>query len=305
MKKKVNRGVPNYVIWIGVAGFVILAFILFVLFSVGLSAGSFLPGQQVAIIPLKGEISNSIDVFDSALSADEIVKLIDEADSNPSVGAILIDIDSPGGEVIASKQIVYKLREVEKPTFSYIGSLGASGAYYVAAATDYIMLDEDSITGSIGVISIFTNFTELLEKVGIGVIVLKEGKFKDMGSPFKDLTEEEREIMQSILNQVYNGFRDDVLEFRQGKISSSELDSVADGRILSGKQAYEKNLVDELIQKDKVRERIGELAGLDNPVFVTYYKETPSLYEFIFSSGRAFGSGFLNSLKISDRISIR
>jgi len=305
MKKKAKKGIPNYFIWIGVAGIIILAFFLIVLFSVGLSAGSLLPGQQVAVIPLRGEISNNFDAFDSSLSASEIVDLIDEADSNPAVGAILIDIDSPGGEVVASKQIVYKLREVEKPTFSYIGSLGASGAYYVAAATDYIMLDEDSITGSIGVISIFTNFQELLEKVGIGVVVLKEGKFKDIGSPFKELTEEERQIMQSILNQVYNGFKEDVLEFRQGKISSSELDSVADGRILSGKQAFDINLADELIQKDKVRDRVAELAGLDNPTFITYFKETPSVYDFIFASGRAFGSGFFTSLNVSERISIR
>src|SRR3989344_1258916 len=129
----------------------------------------------IAIIPLKGEISNeSSGSFSTVLSANEIIALIDEAENDPEVGAIFIDIDSPGGEVVASKQIARKIWEVKKPTYSYINSVGASGGYYVASATDYIMADEDSITGSIGVVSIILNIEGLLEKIGVKATVLQK-----------------------------------------------------------------------------------------------------------------------------------
>jgi len=259
----------------------------------------------IAIIPIKGEIVSSSSSFGSDLSSDEVVEMIGEAEENPSIGAIFLDIDSPGGEVVASKQIVYKIRSAEKPVYSYINSVGASGAYYIAAASDYIMADEDSITGSIGVISIILNFEELMEELGIGVNVLKEGEFKAIGSPFKELTEQEQELLQGILTQIFEGFKEDVLEFRKEKLTKSQLESVADGRILTGKQALQVNLVDELLTKEEAIDRVAELAGIEEPVLISYEKEKLSFFDLFVTSGKAFGEGFKSSLKSNELIQFR
>jgi len=303
MVKNKNNGL-NLMMVAGLLALVIIFIAVLVLAFLFIPGEPFMP-QGIAIIPLKGEISNNVGSFDSTLSSDKIVELIEEAESNPSVGAIFIDIDSPGGGVVASKQIVYKIRASKKPVYSYINSVGASGAYYVAAATDYIMADEDSITGSIGVISIVLNFQELLDNIGVKVTILKEGKFKAIGSPFAEFTEEEQEIFQGILTQVFIGFKEDILEFRSGKLSQSTLESVADGRILSGRQALESNLVDELLPKEQALNRAAELAGIKNPNYIYYEKTNLTFFDVLFESGRALGSGFVSSIRTSDSIELK
>jgi len=306
MKKNDNT---NTLILIGASAiilFILIVFAILLLFPIGTDfepTGFVAPG--IAVIPLKGEITNITGSFSADLSADEIVQMLDDADNDSSIGAILIDIDSPGGSVVPSKQIVYKVRSVKKPVYSYINSSGASGAYYVASATDYIMADEDSITGSIGVISMVLNFEKLFDDLGIGVTVLKEGEFKAIGSPFKELSEDEESILQSILVQIYEGFKEDVLEFRGDKLTRSQLDSVADGRILSGRQAFQKNLVDELLTKEQAVDRAAELAGIKEPIIINYKKDDLSFLELFFSSGQAFGQGFISSIKTSDSIEVK
>ncbi|VVC00412.1 Membrane-bound protease [uncultured archaeon] len=259
------------------------------------------PPGGIAIIPLKGEISNdSAGSFSGQLTANDVVSLIDEAESDSGVGAILLDIDSPGGEAIASKQIVYRIRDSKKPVYSYINSTGASGAYYVAAATNHIMADPDSITGSIGVISMVPTFEGLMEKLGVKMNVLKEGAYKDIGSPYREMTDEDREIFQGVLSQIYSNFKADVLLFRQGKISGQSLESIADGRILTGKQALDKGLIDELVpSRKKAIQRAAELAGIKGPHEVHYGQREFSLMDLFFSAGQSFGSGFSASLESS------
>ena|SRR3989344_850228 len=261
---------------------------------------SILPQSGIAIIPLKGEISNESSGgglgSSASLTANDIVDMIDEAENDSSVGAIFLDIDSPGGEVVASKQIVYRIRESKKPVYSYINSVGASGAYYVASATKYIMADEDSITGSIGVISIGYNLEGLLEKIGVKASVMKVGQYKDMGSPYRDMSADENELLQEILNQAYNNFRANVLEFRKDKLAPATLDSVADGRILTGTQAREKNLVDELLTRQQAIDRAAELSGITDPQIVAYGQKEFSIYDLFFASGKSFGNGFISSI---------
>ncbi len=287
---------------IGTGAFIFLVLILAVLFVFaghdGLGVGK---PSGIAIIPLKGEISNDGGgSLGSPLDAGEVVDMIEEAQGNSDVGAILLDIDSPGGEVVASKQIVYAVRGSKKPVYSYINSLGTSGAYYAAASTQYIMADRDSITGSIGVISVLPNVEGLLEKLGVRMNVLKEGEHKDIGSPFKEMTETDRQIFQSVLSQIYANFKNDVFEFRGGKITSSQLERIADGRILSGSQAYDSGLVDELVStRKKAIERAAKLAGINNPHEVPYEKKSFGLSDLLFSAGESFGSGFVKSLRVS------
>lgn len=303
-KNNFEKTPKEFILIIG--GILLLVFLLAALVIALLSFpfGNETP-SGIAIIPLKGEISNSSGAFDSTLGSDEIVELIEEAEKNPQVGAIFLDIDSPGGEVVASKQIVYKVRSSKKPVYSYINSLGTSGAYYIASASDYIMADEDSITGSIGVISIFYNLQELLDNIGVEVTVVKEGNLKAIGSPFKELTDEEREIIQGILAEVYEGFKNDVLEFRAGKITKSELEKIADGRIISGRQALKANLVDELLTKEQAFEKAAELAGIKNPEKIPYGAKEISLADLFFSAGKDFGLGLSSSLKVNSNIQIK
>ncbi len=281
--------------------FVLIAVLWLVASGAGSGSPLILRPSGIAIIPLKGEITNDVgSSFGAPLTANEIVEMIDEAEKSPDIGAILIDIDSPGGEAVASKQIVYRIREAKKPVYSYINSVGASGAYYVAASTAHIMADRDSITGSIGVISVIPNVEELLGKIGVKVNVLKEGEHKDLGSPFREMTPEDKAIFQSVLNQIYSDFKADVLAFRDGKLSRQQLEEIADGRILSGKQAFYAMLVDELVSsRKKAISRAAQLAGIERPHEVPYGKREFTFSDILFSAGDSFGSGFVKSLRIS------
>lgn len=279
------------------AAFIVAIALVFVLVVPSLAntaaGGAYIP-NGIAVIPIKGEITN--DRASASESANDIVAMIDEAEKDSAVGAIFLDIDSPGGEVVASKQVVHRVRSSKKPVYSYINSVGASGAYYIASASRHVMADEDSITGSIGVISISFNLNGLLEKIGIKPSVLKVGKYKDLGSPFRDMTADENLIFQQILEQAYEGFRTDVLDFRGGKVTSIRLDAVADGRILTGKQAKAANLVDELMTRQEAIDRAAELSGIKSPNLIEYGNKGPSLYDLFFASGKSFGLGFVDSL---------
>lgn len=292
------KGIPLPIIAGAVAVVALIAvIILFAVFYISAGKGMDYKPNGIAVIPVKGEIFSGADQYDGRLSSEEIVDIIDQADNDPSISVILLDIDSPGGEVVASKQIVYKILEAKKPVYSYINSLGASGAYYSASASDYIMADEDSITGSIGVISIFPNFQGLLQQLGIKVTILKEGKFKASGSEFKDFTPEEQKMWQKLLSETYQQFKSDVLEFRGGRLTEQELNAVADGRILSGRQALQANLVDELLPKTSLYKRIGAREGIENPDPVYYGEKSFNISTLFMDSGRAFGLGLKSSLE--------
>ncbi|MBN2127718.1 MAG: signal peptide peptidase SppA [Candidatus Diapherotrites archaeon] len=278
--------------------FVFLAFLLFFFFfGSGFNSGS------IAVIPLKGEISSSESY--SSFSSDEIADKINYACNDSIYSAIVLDIDSPGGEVVASKNIVYEVRDCNKPVVSYVGSTGASGAYYVAASSDFIFADADSITGSIGVISMIPNIEKLLENWGIEMNVIQAGKFKSMGSPFNELSEEERILFEELLNEVYTNFKSDILEFREGKITESELDLIADGRILSGRQALKMNLIDAIGTRKNAISKAAELSGIKGEPSVDFLNVKEfSLMDLFVSAGASFAEGFKTSLSASDNLKI-
>ncbi len=285
------------ILFVGIISIVVLIILALILsFLIG-GVPLLVFAKQVAVIPVKGEIIGGESAFIDNLTAEEIVEAIDEANSDPAIGAILFDIDSPGGSLVATKQIVYKIREIDKPTVSYIGEIGASGAYYVASATDYIISDPDSITGSIGVISIVPNIEGLLEKIGIKVKVLKEGKLKTMASPFHEMSAEEEELLQEILQEAFEGFKSDILLFREEKIDEEAFSRVADGRILSGRQALEANLIDDTGTKDKAIKKAAEAAGIEGKPLLKYYsKRRFGLLDLFMGAGYSFASGFKRSL---------
>ncbi len=273
--------------------------IIALLFSFLLSDLTF--SGQIAVIPIKGEIVSSQGSFSFAMTSTNIAEKIKQADSDPLVSAIFLDIDSSGGSVVATKEVVYAVRKAEKPVVAYIGEIGASGGYYIAAASDLIIADEDSLTGSIGVISMSTNIEGLMEKLGVKVKVMKDGEFKDMGSMFRELTIEEEALLQELISEASEKFKLDILEFREDKLSESEFNEVADGRIFSGRKALEYNLIDFTGSRDFAIDKTAELAGIEGePVLVDYGVVETDLFTALSQMGYSFGTGFISAIKSSN-----
>ncbi len=257
---------------------------------------SFSLGKKIAVIPLKGEITSDKTLTDG-IYADDVVADLEDAEGDSTIAGIFLDIDSPGGSVVATKQIVYQIRESEKPVVAYIGEMGASGGYYIAASSDYIVADADSLTGSIGVVSLLPNLEGLLEKVGVKMNILKEGENKAMASPFKEMSPEQEQIMQRLLADIFQQFKQDVLSFRGDHVHVKQFAEIADGRVLSGRQALEVGLIDEVGAKKKALAKIGELTGLgEEPELVYYEKAEFSLWDFFTQAGNSFGGAFKRAL---------
>lgn len=291
--RQTQRGLRDWLV-LG-AGAILLIYVISFLFlgtDSSRSSSGFTFGQpSVAIIPIHGEIvSGTSGNFTGYM---DIMDQLEQADNDPSVSVVLLDIDSGGGSVVASKQMVATIRSMDKPVVSWVGELGASGAYYAAAASDYIVADSDSITGSIGVISRQPNVKVLLEKLGISMDEVTSGKLKGVGSPFDEFTEEEKQLFQVLVNQAFEGFVDDIKAFRGDKLNQLQFSEVLDGRILSGKQALEIGLIDQTGTRKEAIMKAAELGGIKGkPGLVSYVNETFSFSDLFFSAGASFGEGF-------------
>lgn len=219
-----------------VIGLVILFFIVILLFTK--RSGVFSTSKEVGVVRITGTIANS----------EPVVKWINELTKNTKVKGILIYINSPGGSAVASDEIyraILRFKGKRKgPVVAYISQVGASGGYYVACAADKIVINPASITGSIGVIAEFPEFSGLLEKVGVKMRVIKSGKNKDIGSPFRNMTEEEKKIIEKLIDEAYSRFVKIVSKGRG--IPESKVRDLADGRIYSGEDAVKLGLCDTL-----------------------------------------------------------
>lgn len=203
-----------------------------------------IPQGNVALINIQGEIVSFSDLLSSGVTSDDIINSLKEAESNPNVEAVILSINSPGGMVVASKEVAEYILSMNKTVVAWIRELGASGAYLIAAASDYIVCDELSITGSIGVSSSYLAYTGLLDKYGVDYVRLVTGEYKDMGTEYRNLTDSERVLLMDLIGESFDYFLNFVS--RERNISLYNLSFVSDGRILSGTQAYNLGLVDEL-----------------------------------------------------------
>jgi protease-4 len=196
------------------------------------------------------------------------------AAEDPYVRGIVLRVDTPGGEVTASDILyneIVKFRErTKKPVVTLMMGLATSGGYYVAAATDRIFAHPSTITGSIGVISVFPNLKELFSKIGVEVNVIKSGELKDSGSVFRDMTEEEKGLFQGIIDELYQKFLDVVLLGRENALSLDELKALADGRIYTAQQALKLKLIDEIGYFDAAFEKVKTLARIRDAKVTTY-----------------------------------
>jgi len=219
-------------------GLLVVAVVGFSLLTSLTLESSWLGGEKVAVVRIEGVI------LDSREAIEELRKFRD----NPSIKAIVLRIDSPGGGVVPSQEIyseVLKARtEGKVKIIASMGNLAASGGYYIAAATDKIVANPGTLTGSIGVIMELANVQGLLEKVGVQSVVIKSGKHKDLASPFRTMSPEERALLQSVLDDVHDQFIQAVAAGRAMKVE--QVRDLADGRIFTGRQAKAAKLVDEL-----------------------------------------------------------
>ncbi|MCD6415026.1 MAG: signal peptide peptidase SppA [Candidatus Diapherotrites archaeon] len=262
--------------------------------------GAVMEGGYVGVVPVKGElVTDTTDsFFGQTMGVRETIRELKNADDDPSVSVILLDINSGGGSVVASKELMRAVREAKKPVVAYIGDVGASGAYYVASAADSIVADEDSVTGSIGVVAMLPNYASLFKKIGVNMTILKEGKNKVMGNPYENLTSEQREIFQTIIQDAYKSFKENVIENRNGKISTDTFDSIADGRILNGRQALEYGLIDAVGSRELALEKAAELGGITGEPKEKVFAPSHSILSGLFGDiGYSVGKGFIDGLQ--------
>jgi len=214
-------------------------------------------GPKVALIEITGAITRS----------EPIIEQIHSYRDNPSVKSIVLRINSPGGAVVPTQEIYAELGKLkaksEKTIVASMGSTAASGGYYIACAADEIFANPGTLTGSIGVIMQIITVEGILKKVGVGSEVIKSGEFKDTGSPMRSMTDEERAILQETIDDVHAQFVDAVFEGRKHKgLTREQIVEIANGRIFSGQQAFERKLVDELGDLQDAIKRAGELGGI-------------------------------------------
>src|SRR6184192_2158405 len=233
--------------------------------------GTRLVPDRIALITLRGLISSSIPGNVSDSMVEDMRMALQQARDDTRVKAIVLEIDSPGGEVTASDQIynaVTKAR-ARKPVVIYMDSLAASGGYYISCGGKFLMANETTITGSIGVIIQTLNYDQLLNKVGLASVVFKSGKFKDMLNGARPITPEERELVHNFIMKTYEKFLGVVANER--KLSADVLrNTIADGRILSGKEAFDNKLIDGLGELDDAFSKAKQLGNAPDARVVKY-----------------------------------
>ena len=244
-------------------------------------------GPAVALIDVRGdiEIGQPSSSSESVAASRAIVPLVRMAAANPDVMAIVLRVDSPGGSVVASNEIYHALTEVDVPIVAVMGSMAASGGYYISMAAEHIVANPDTLTCSIGVIAQFQNATELLKKIGVDVNTIKSGQFKDIGNPAREMTDEERQLLQTWIDEAYDSFVQIVAGSRG--LSEQRVRELADGRICSGRQALSLGLIDALGYESDGIAKAAELGGIEGEPRVIHYRQLPGLDTLFGSLARA------------------
>jgi protease IV len=254
----------------------ILFYIFF--YRIGAHSGqakSFSLNNKIGVVNVRGIITNSIDITEQ----------LEEFGKDDSITAVILRIDSPGGGVAASQEIydaVVELKKKKKIVAS-MGSIAASGGLLIACGADRIVANAGTITGSISAIMQFANFEELLKKVGLKSSVVKSGKYKDIGSPLREMTAEEQKILQDLVDDIFNQFVDVIV--RDRKLSREQVVAIADGRVFSGRKAKEYGLVDSLGDMTVAAKLANKLAGKDGKYDLVHPREKRlTLFDYFMQS---------------------
>ena len=261
------------VILAAIGGFFILFVVL--IFSLGSSNDVSIGGSggKIAVIELDGVITSS----------KKIVRQFIRFNKNDQVKAIVFRINSPGGGVAASQEIyehVKRVRDGGKPVIASLGSVAASGGYYVALGADSIMANPGTTTGSIGVIAEIPNLRRLMDKIGISFTIIKSGKFKDTGSPYRDISAEEHQYLQQWIDNGYEQFVAAVANERHMDVKSVK--KLADGRVYSGEQAFQHGLIDTLGTFQDAIDLAAQVAGISGePRIIRERQEKLTIFDLL------------------------
>ena len=273
--------------WLVVIGIIFLlsVFSFFVLGFVALmvSDTESVKAGNVAVIPIKGVIMINEDdsLFATGVtSSTSVVALIEKAEQDETIEAIVFDINSGGGSPVASAEIARAIKESSKPTVAVIREVGASGAYWAASAADHIIANEVSITGSIGVLASYLEYGNLLERYNVSYERFTAGKYKDMGTPYREMSPEEKTLYQSELDIMHEIFIAAVAENRG--LTYDTVEPLATGQIYLGVQAVENGLIDQLGGKQEAYAYLAEQLGVE--VIPMPYEEEKSFLELLVSA---------------------
>ena len=256
------------IFWVLSAGLVLLLLLNVFFPDLDLSTG-----DRIALIRIEGVI------LDSQSTVGELKRFSE----NPSVKAIVLRIDSPGGGVVPSQEIHDAVKRARtksnKAVIASMGSVAASGGYYIAAATDRIVANPGTLTGSIGVIMETANIEGLLRKIGVEGVVIKSGKYKDVGSPLRKMSDEDRGLLQAVMDDVHKQFIEAVAEGRALELTDAQ--ALADGRILTGRQAKEAKLVDELGDLEDAIQLAADVVGIEGEPKIVEPRRRFSIRDFL------------------------
>ena len=265
--------------WRYIIGVLLLIFLISFLISKLIPNFENVQEDEILIIQIRGVISsqNSDVPFSSAeVNPDNIINSIKKADEQNNIKAVILEINSPGGTVLASKEIADAVKKLDKPKVALIRDVGASGAYWIASSADKIVADELSITGSIGVISSYLEFSELMEEYGVRYERLVSGEYKDAGSPYKELTSAERSLIQSKIDKIDQIFLSQVKENR----NLTKTARIKTGEFFLGIEAKELGLIDYLGNKETAVEVAKKLSNIKEAKLVEF-KEKKSIFDVL------------------------
>ncbi|MCS7165865.1 MAG: signal peptide peptidase SppA [Candidatus Calescibacterium sp.] len=273
--------------------FTVLISCSIILFLIFLARGNE-NGNLVAVLRLQGIIVN-YEGEEGTIDTTQVLSALDNIEKNNKYKALLLIVDSPGGMAAPSLEVTYKIRSIKKkkPVVTYIQNLGASGAYYISSASSYIVSNPQAIVGSIGVIISVPQIYKAMDKIGIQVINIKSGKYKDSLSPFKPLQKDQIEYLQNLVMEYYYQFVRDVAENRNLKTTQQikELYEIADGRVFSSYTAMKYGLVDEVGVLQNAKEKIKQILKDKDIKFVEIklYRRSPL--------ERLLGSNIVNKIQ--------
>lgn len=272
---------------------IIILFILFLVGTLMASVVSFFSGLKsdntyegsgnVALIPLNGVLLTDDDSsfmgVQGQSSSSKIVKQLEEARDNEDIKAIILEINSPGGSGVAADEIIESLNEIKqnKTVVAWIRDMGASAAFWVSTASNYTIADRLSMTGSIGVIGSYLEYAGLLERFNVTYRRLVSGKYKDAGSPYREMTEEEQALLQERLDGMREVFIQDVAKYRHLEVK--EVRKIATGMVYLGSEAKELGLIDKVGGKKEVVNYLEQ--HLNMSVSIVEYKEKKSVLDWL------------------------
>jgi len=256
-------------------------------------------GPRVAIVEVK----------DVIMSSEEVIKQLKKYQKNSNVKAIVVRVESPGGGIAPSQEIYEAIKNIKnsgKPVVISMGSMAASGGYYISLGANKIFANPGTLTGSIGVILEYPNFTQLMDKVGVNMTTIKSGKMKDAGSPYRKSSADDEKYFQQLIDNGYGQFIDAVAMER--KLDKKDLLELADGRVFTGRQAYEYKLIDTLGTYEDAILYAGKLGGIEGEPKTVKEKKKQTLMDImvskIFDKPLGKASDLFNSPNLQYKFSI-